>query len=37
VVEAEQDPIKAPPAEYAKIGHAALVRSLAAAGYTIEN
>lgn len=36
VVEAEQDPVKAPPATYAKIGHDALVRALDAAGYTIE-
>jgi inosose dehydratase len=36
VVEAEQDPVKAPPLEYAKIGHAALVRALHAAGYEIE-
>jgi inosose dehydratase len=36
VVEAEQDPVKAPPDEYAKIGHEALVRALGAAGYTIE-
>ena len=35
VVEAEQDPVKAPPAEYAKIGHKALVRALASAGYTL--
>lgn len=35
VVEAEQDPVKAPPAEYAKIGHKALVKSLAKAGYTL--
>jgi len=35
VVEAEQDPVKAPPAEYAKIGHKALVRALARAGYTL--
>lgn len=36
VVEAEQDPVKAPPAEYARIGHRALVAALAKAGYTIE-
>lgn len=36
VVEAEQDPVKAPPAEYAKIGHRTLVAALAKAGYTIE-
>lgn len=35
VVEAEQDPAKAPPLEYAKIGHAALVAALDAAGYQI--
>lgn len=36
VVEAEQDPAKAPPAEYAVIGHDELVRVLTAAGYQIE-
>lgn len=36
VVEAEQDPAKAPPAEYARIGHRALSAALAAAGYQIE-
>ena len=36
VVEAEQDPAKAPPAEYARIGHRALSAALAAAGYRIE-
>ena len=35
VVEAEQDPAKAPPLEYARIGHAALTKALAAAGYSI--
>lgn len=35
VVEAEQDPAKAPPLEYARIGHAELTRALGAAGYTI--
>ena len=35
VVEAEQDPVKAPPLEYARIGHAALVRALNAAGYEL--
>ena len=35
VVEAEQDPAKAPPLEYARIGHAALSRALRAAGYEI--
>lgn len=36
VVEAEQDPVKAPPFEYAKIGHQALAGALQAAGYQIE-
>jgi len=36
VVEAEQDPVKAPPAEYAKIGYRALTKALAKAGYKIE-
>ena len=35
IVEAEQDPVKAPPAEYARIGHDALVKSLQKAGYEI--
>lgn len=35
IVEAEQDPVKAPPAEYAQIGYDALVRSLGKAGYEI--
>lgn len=35
VVEAEQDPVKAPPLEYARIGHADLTRAFAAAGYSI--
>lgn len=35
VVEAEQDPAKAPPLEYAKIGYAELVRVLGNAGYDI--
>ena len=35
VVEAEQDPAKAPPLEYGRIGHAALTKVLEAAGYTI--
>ncbi|MCY3877825.1 MAG: myo-inosose-2 dehydratase [Rhodobacteraceae bacterium] len=35
VVEAEQDPAKAPPDEYAKIGYATLHAALAAAGYRI--
>ncbi|MER8481737.1 myo-inosose-2 dehydratase [Mesorhizobium sp. M1322] len=36
VVEAEQDPIKSPPLEMAKIGHKELLRVMAAAGYTVE-
>ncbi|GAN80529.1 myo-inosose-2 dehydratase [Acidocella aminolytica] len=36
VVEAEQDPTKAPPGEFAKIGHKALTQALTAAGYEIE-
>jgi inosose dehydratase len=36
VVEAEQDPIKAPPLEYARIGYAALKGALTEAGYQIE-
>ena len=36
VVEAEQDPAKAPPAEYARIGYDELVRVLTRAGYDIE-
>ncbi|WP_282608586.1 myo-inosose-2 dehydratase [Pelagibius sp. Alg239-R121] len=36
VVEAEQDPVKAPPLEYAKIGHRALTTALLSAGYEIE-
>lgn len=35
VVEAEQDPVKAPPFEYAQIGHRALTAALGAAGYEI--
>jgi len=35
VVEAEQDPAKAPPDQYARIGHAELLRVLTAAGYEI--
>jgi inosose dehydratase len=35
IVEAEQDPAKAPPAEFARIGHDSLVRSLTRAGYEI--
>jgi inosose dehydratase len=37
VVEAEQDPKKAPPLDMAKIGHKELLRVMAAAGYTVEN
>jgi inosose dehydratase len=36
VVEAEQDPAKAPPLDYARIGHAAMVEALTGAGYRIE-
>jgi inosose dehydratase len=36
VVEAEQDPVRNPPLEMAKIGHAELLRVMAAAGYTVE-
>jgi inosose dehydratase len=36
VVEAEQDPAKANPLKYARIGHAALTEALEQAGYTIE-
>lgn len=35
VVEAEQDPVQAPPDEYACIGHKALTDALGAAGYQI--
>jgi inosose dehydratase len=35
VVEAEQDPAKAPPLEYARIGHDALTRAFGQAGYQI--
>ncbi|WP_366657829.1 myo-inosose-2 dehydratase [Fodinicurvata sp. EGI_FJ10296] len=35
VVEAEQDPAKAPPLEYSIMGHDHLVKALTAAGYTI--
>ena len=35
VVEAEQDPVKAPPYEYACIGHTALTNALTEAGYEI--
>ena len=37
VVEAEQDPKKANPLKYAKIGHEALSEALTQAGYTIED
>ena len=37
VVEAEQDPVKSPPLEMAKIGHRELLRVMAAAGYTVED
>jgi inosose dehydratase len=36
VVEAEQDPAKAPPLEYARLGHRALTQALHQAGYRIE-
>jgi len=36
VVEAEQDPKKAPPRKMAEIGHAELMRVMTAAGYTVE-
>ena len=36
VVEAERDPVKAPPLAYARIGQAAMVEALEAAGYAIE-
>jgi inosose dehydratase len=35
VVEAEQDPVKNPPLEMAKIGHRELLRVMAAAGYEV--
>ena len=35
VIEAEQDPVKSPPLEMARIGHAELMRVMAAAGYTV--
>jgi len=37
VVEAEQDPVKAPPLQMAKIGHKELLRVMATAGYCVEN
>jgi inosose dehydratase len=36
VVEAEQDPKKAPPLKMAEIGHRELMRAMTAAGYTVE-
>ncbi|MGA1801171.1 myo-inosose-2 dehydratase [Rhizobium sp. HT1-10] len=36
VVEAEQDPRKAPPQRMAEIGHAELMRVMTASGYTVE-
>ena len=33
VVEAEQDPVKAPPLEYSRMGHRHLTAAFAAAGY----
>lgn len=36
VVEAEQDPVKSPPLEMAKIGHNELTRVMLAAGYIVE-
>jgi len=35
VVEAEQDPVKAPPFEYSRMGRAHLAAAFAAAGYDI--
>jgi inosose dehydratase len=37
VVEAEQDPVRSPPLEMAKIGHKELLRVMAAAGYVVES
>jgi inosose dehydratase len=37
VVEAEQDPKENPPLEMARIGHAELLRVMAAAGYSVED
>ena len=37
VVEAEQDPKKAPPFKMAEIGHRELMRAMTAAGYTVVN
>jgi inosose dehydratase len=36
VVEAEQDPVKSPPREMAKIGYQELLKVMAAAGYSLE-
>lgn len=36
VVEAEQDPVQAPPLKMAQIGHKELMRIMTAAGYTVE-
>ena len=36
MVEAEQDPKKAPPQRMAEIGHRELMRVMTAAGYTVE-
>jgi inosose dehydratase len=36
VVEAEQDPVQNPPLKMAQVGHAELMRVMAAAGYTVE-
>ena len=36
VVEAEQDPAKAPPLEYSRMGHRHLTAAFEAAGYRIE-
>ena len=36
VVEAEQDPLKANPFEYAKLGYQTLIHSLNKAGYELE-
>jgi inosose dehydratase len=36
VVEAEQDPLKAPPLQYARLGHRALSDALSLAGYQID-
>jgi inosose dehydratase len=37
VVEAEQDPVKSPPLQMAKIGHKELLRVMAMAGYSVQN